>query len=124
MDQKDLRDYLQFLEVGLELALSDKGAWANPIKVEAERDAQLRETILAFSSFLATGAPQEVTVTVRVPSSWWQHWKQDAAAHLPRQLRLRVERGIKRVSHAETKTTYATVCPHINRPLREHVEFL
>jgi hypothetical protein len=112
------RVFLERLEVGVQVALSDI-EWANTVDAEALRDSMSRHTFLAFSSFLAAGAPQDTSVSVSVPSSWWQHWKRDA---LPRWVSKHLT--IKTKTEVRKKRTYAKVCPHIGIPeQKKHVEF-
>jgi hypothetical protein len=86
---------------------------------------------VSLEGFVLGGAKQEVTVSVRVPDTWWDHWKAEVGSKWVANPSTRVGRWFKARMRWEVRTErssrdmYARICPHgtINSP-RPHVEWL
>lgn len=103
---------IEFIEVGLAM-LADPEVWANPINPTAQRDPLLRTVQWQFQSYLAAGAPHEVTASISAPKNLW--------AYIKKALGFRRYKTERRES---TEIAYARVCPHLTKPPQDHVRFL
>ncbi len=107
---------------------------ANEVQIKQWYDNMIRSIMHQFTTYIAGGAPATVTISVKVPATWWQHAKRafsdnaifQSATPWGRQFGHWLGARVETKPYWGRKDVNRNICPHFKAPAhsRKHLDFL